>query len=83
MNIYDLELVNSLFFQKHLFDPNGLLDNLSLNEIIKGFESLANDSSVLKYADFYSSEEFSNELIFGGSGPYRIVNWIQGQSVYY
>ncbi len=57
---------------RHIYDPDGLLDDLELEEIINEYENLQEDPRVLRYAKFLASDGFRSELKKGGSGPYKI-----------
>ena len=66
---------------KHIYDPEGLLDEFTLQELQNSFEDLADHPKILRYAGYFESEEFNNLIKEGGSGPYRIANWNEGISV--
>ena len=74
---------NFNIFPKHVYDPNGHLDHLTLRQLHdeEGVESLiASDSSLQLFADEFASVRFNRDVA-EGSGPYRLVEWETGQHI--
>ncbi len=68
--------------QKSKFDPNGLLDHISLNEIANNPEKVRNDSKVRQFYDAFTKDKYTfNGEYFHASGPYTITRIEQGKSI--
>ena len=70
---------------KHVFDPQNLLDKVSLLKLIKDpspENQLKNYPFIKDFADNYMGEYFSRipEGV-NGSGPYQLVSWQAGQEI--
>jgi len=70
---------------KHVFDPQNLLDKVSLLKLIKDpspENQLKNYPFIKDFADNYMGEYFSrNPEGVNGSGPYQLVSWQAGQEI--
>lgn len=65
---------------KHIYDPEGVLDNFSFSDLASGNPDVSNDERLQQYADRFGSPEFARETV-SGSGPYSLVEWVDGQRV--
>lgn len=65
---------------KHIYDPDGLLDGFSLSDLIAGKVEASNGERLQQFADRFGSPEFARQTV-SGSGPYALVEWIDGQRV--
>lgn len=79
----DLVVVNFNIFPKHIYDPEGLMEHLSLEEI----RNPSNSDSLLiahpeleKFATAFSGVRYKREVI-SGAGPYKMVEWATGESI--
>ncbi len=83
-NKHDLIRLSGDFgiLQKSKFDPNGLLDHISLNEIANNPEKVRNDSKVRQFYDAFTKDKYTfNGEYFHASGPYTITRIEQGKSI--
>lgn len=64
-------------FPKHVYDPDGMLDNIDL-QTLNDAETLSSlmesDSSLVNFANMFSSSKYTQEIV-SGSGPYKLKNW--------
>ena len=65
---------------KHIYDPEGLLDNFSFSDLASGHPEVSNDERLQQYADRFGSPEYDRQTV-SGSGPYALVEWVDGQRV--
>ena len=81
---YLLALESATNFQilpKHIYDPDGLLDSYDFGDLRNADAdgtSLEDDSSLIQFADRYTSDEFSRNQVVG-CGPYVLDQWETGQ----
>ena len=71
-------------YPKHIYDPEGLMDKFSLNELSNpaNFGELSGDLDIIKFAEQFNSEKYSrNPEFVVGCGPYRLKEWTTGQRV--
>lgn len=62
---------------KHLYDPKGYLDAVSIPSIVgEGSEKMAEDANLKGFVEYFNSDscKFSPNHIFG-SGPYKLESW--------
>ena len=64
-----------------LYDPEWLLRELSIKEILEKGDALENDPRVTAYRDYLLSINFSENIKAGGSGPYKITLWDEGRRI--
>lgn len=68
--------------QKQVFDPNGILDHISIGDISSTPQLIKQDSSAIKFIDNFTSDPFKyNDQYFSASGPYKIIGVKDGQSI--
>lgn len=60
--------------QKTFYDPEGLMDHVSIYELTRKPEAFANDEKLKKFAEKYNAIKYQEDKIVG-SGPYRLVKW--------
>ncbi len=64
-------------FPKHIYDPEGMLDNVDLGTL-NNEEALSalmeSDSSLVNFAKEFSSSKYTQEIV-SGCGPYKLKNW--------
>ncbi|GLR18624.1 peptide-binding protein [Portibacter lacus] len=58
-------------FPKHIYDPEGILDAYSLQDVVNSEES---DSILSEFAKTFNSVKYSKEIV-SGSGPYKLKAW--------
>jgi len=76
-------LSNYVVLPKHLYDPNGLLDAFSLKDLTdpeKAAKLQETDDRLAQFAEAFQAPELSRS-VFYGSGPYRFVEWVEGQVI--
>lgn len=75
--------INSIaILPAHVFDPEGLMADISLADIIKDGEKIAELDNMKSFAELFTSTPYSRDgdkLI--GSGAYRLEQWEAGQSI--
>ena len=66
----------------HIYDPEGLLKDIALKDLTNPATAakLAEDPRLQQFADAFSSPKFGREVV-SGSGPYQVVEWVDGQRV--
>ncbi|PSR54861.1 ABC transporter substrate-binding protein [Adhaeribacter arboris] len=66
----------------HLVDPQHLLDEFSVPDLINQYDSLSNHPKIKTFADWFNSARFTRDKQFlKGSGGYELVDWKTGQYV--
>ncbi|MEY3052438.1 MAG: hypothetical protein RLY31_2223 [Bacteroidota bacterium] len=73
---------NVTILPRHLFDPEGLLQDLPYRLMADPAQAaaLADNPRLQKFADSFLSPAFGRERI-SGSGPYRVVDWVDDQRI--
>ena len=67
---------------KYFYDPEGLLDEVSLPELSQNPDQFADDPQLKAFADgFNSSENRRDPKRFSSSGPYKFESWETGQKL--
>lgn len=69
-------------FPEHVFDPNQLLSNYSISDLLNSGESMAADQPLVDFAEMFRSAPYSRDgskLI--GAGPYQLTEWVDGQHI--
>lgn len=80
----ELELQSGLFYiiPRYLFDPEGLLDNFSVQGLKSNFDSLSGHPDIIKFATKFNSADFSrNKDYLKGSGGYNLTEWKTGRYI--
>lgn len=82
--VFAKEVVSTFeVYPKHIYDPNNLLDGISLNilndELLLS-EFSKKDSTLQQFADQFNANKFSRETV-EGSGPYKLESWVADQYV--
>lgn len=75
---------NIAIIPKHILDPDNVNDKFTWEEFQSAIKELDPKKfpEMSKYADFMNSQEVSRDPKYVvGSGPYKLENWITGQSV--
>jgi peptide/nickel transport system substrate-binding protein len=68
--------------QKRIFDPTGMLDNITMYDIINAPDKVKKDSAAIKFIDNFTRDGYKyNDKYFGASGPYKISSVEDGQSI--
>lgn len=65
---------------KYVYDPEGLLDNYTVEQLERDKEQLKNDPVLDKYAAFFNDVPFKRETTVG-CGPYKFDRWETNQRV--
>lgn len=82
--VIDKEAVsNFIVLPKHLYDPEGLMTDFSLKDLTDPEKAAAladSDDRLAKFAENYEDPKYSRE-VFHGSGPYQLVEWVDGQVI--
>ena len=69
-------------YPKHVFDPDGLMDNYTYAQLRTNGEALAAEEPLKQFAELFRSADYSRspeKLI--GAGPYRLTGWEAGQYI--
>jgi peptide/nickel transport system substrate-binding protein len=68
--------------QKSIFDPKGMLDHITLDDISNTPEKIERDSLAIQFIDNFTRDPFKyNEEYFSASGPYKISEIKDGQFI--
>ena len=80
-NIENLRPIMGTFLvlPKHIYDPEGILDDISLQEIKENID--VKKDRIAQYLEFYQLEELQSNIDKEISAGYRIQNWEPGQSI--
>lgn len=74
---YDLSII-----PEYIFDPNGLLKDFKVTDMINPTEAVMNDEKIKQFASSFNSEEYSRSVEkINGSGAYKLANWQTQQRV--
>lgn len=66
--------------QKTFYDPEGLLDGFSVEQMNDSFT--VQNPKIKRWAEQYNSGKYSRDINFiSGAGTYRIADWKAGQSI--
>lgn len=79
-------LVNALpLIPAYVSDPEGTLKDINLADLldVDKAEAMAESSQVLQdFAEKFNSTEFQKQIVnIVGSGPYSVVDWVDGQRI--
>lgn len=66
---------------QYLFDPNGVMNEYTLNEIRDKTTTEKNEALTKLAADFSSPKYLRDPSMYKGSGPYHLTSWTTGESV--
>lgn len=76
---------NFVLYPAHVYDPDGLLDNIRVDQLSKLEDALAlaeEDERLQQFAEGFNSEKYARDPEFvKGSGPYALKNWETGQRI--
>ncbi|MBV6478323.1 MAG: Oligopeptide-binding protein AppA [Ignavibacteria bacterium] len=75
---------NIAIIPKHILDPDNVNDKFSWEDFRNAMKDLdpTKYPEMSKYAEFMNSQEVSRDPKYVvGSGPYKLENWITGQSI--
>lgn len=80
--IMESTLMNLMICPKHIYDPEGILDDYTVSDFsdVKKYEALAEDETLKGYADFFNAPDFQNSIVVG-SGPYVLESWEPTQKI--
>jgi peptide/nickel transport system substrate-binding protein len=67
-------------FPRYIYDSLGVLNNLTIKRLYDEGDNFKADSSLIAFAEQFSSEKFSRETIVG-CGPYALESWEPGQRI--
>jgi ABC-type transport system substrate-binding protein len=71
-----------LVLPEYFYDPNGLMKNFTVKQLNEEKDKLASDAKINEFANDFNSEKRMREKDqIGGSGPYKLDEWITGQRV--
>lgn len=65
---------------KKAYDPKGLLDKYTVNQLVTGGDALDNDPILNQFADEFNGNTYQREVV-EGSGPYKLAEWKTNQRV--
>lgn len=65
---------------KHLHDPNGLLDQFTIEGIKENGDDIEATQQAVDFAEKFNSPVFSRDSI-NNSGPYKLNSWVTNQSI--
>jgi ABC-type transport system substrate-binding protein len=69
-------------FPEHIFDPEGLLRDISLEDIIQTKDPGQGDPKLTTFAELFQTAPYSRQKGFlVGAGPYQLEKWEEGQYV--
>ncbi|WCL82241.1 ABC transporter substrate-binding protein [Saprospira sp. CCB-QB6] len=70
-----------LIMPEYIYNPEGLMKKLSLAELNKmDADAAEKDAELKRFAELFNSPKYNNETVVG-SGPYRFVEWSNGQHI--
>lgn len=80
--IMESTLTNLMICPKHIYDPEGILDNYTVSAFSnpKTYEELSENETLKGYADFFNAPDFQNSIVVG-SGPYVLDTWEPAQKI--
>lgn len=62
---------------KYIYDPQGLMNEFTIRQLNENADTLANNSKIIEFADWFNSEKFQRDKNYVvGSGPYSLDEWI-------
>ncbi|MDQ3292454.1 MAG: ABC transporter substrate-binding protein, partial [Bacteroidota bacterium] len=66
----------------HLVDPQNLLKEFSVADLVNRYDSLGQHAKIKSFADWFNSARFTrNKDFLKGSGGYELLDWKTGQYV--
>lgn len=69
-------------FPEHIFDPEGLLRDLSLEQIIQTADPSQGDPKLTTFAELFQTAPYSRQKDYlVGAGPYQLEKWEEGQYI--
>ena len=73
---------NFIVLPEHVYDPEGLLKPISFKELRnpKMADKMADNENIQQFATSFSDPKYAVRTV-SGSGPYKLVEWEQGQRV--
>jgi len=77
-------IVNDIFIiDKRFFDPQGLLDNISVEEVTAPDTEVGSAQAMIDWAKEFNDPKYNNdpEFIKGTTGPYYVFEWTPGQQL--
>ncbi len=77
-------IVNDIFIiDKRFFDPQGLLDGISVAEVTSPDTEVESNQNMIAWANEFNDPKYNNDPHFlkGTSGPYIVQEWISGQQI--
>ncbi len=67
---------------RYIYDPKGMMNGFSVKQLSYDGDKLANDTTIIKFAEWFNSEKFQRQKEFiAGSGAYELEEWITGQKI--
>ena len=78
-------IFGALFFilDKRVIDPEGILNNYSVQQFLEDGESLKDDPKLIEWAKRFNDDSFGRDiaLLNNGSGPYEFSEWVAEQRI--
>jgi len=77
----ELVTCNFNLFPKHIYDPNGIMDEVRIADLVdeKKVEAMVEtDARLESFARGFASVGYNRDTV-EGAGPYKLVEWITGQ----
>jgi peptide/nickel transport system substrate-binding protein len=73
---------NFNIYPQHIYDPNGYLNNINLEDLLDAekAKALASNESIKSFVASFSSATFTRETV-EGSGPYQLKSWDANQGL--
>lgn len=73
---------NFTIIPEHIYDPAGLSKAISFKELRNpaNAKKMEEDENIAQFAASFSDPKFAKEIVVG-SGPYKLVEWEEGQRV--
>lgn len=67
---------------EYFYDPKGLMKNYTVKQLSVEADKLSKDPAINEFAsDFNSEKRMREKEYIGGSGPYKLSEWITGQRI--
>ncbi len=78
--IMETALTDLMICPAHIYDPEQVLKNFTVQELSVGGEAIENNTELKRYATFFNESDFQKSIVVG-SGPYVLDSWEPNQKV--
>ncbi len=77
-------VVHSFYIiDKRFFDPEGVLDSITIEKLLDPNGPVVQDSNVIKWSAEFNDAKYNRDPAYmkGTSGPYEVTDWIPNQQI--